>query len=115
MDQERAHNNCLVLANTLSSAEEVVDCLNKIISTLLIAATFILWLLISGLATTKVLVLIASPSIAVTFIFRDVCKTVFYGIVFAYVVHPFDVGDLCFIDENLVSESYTNMFIGFCL
>ncbi|XP_021862786.1 mechanosensitive ion channel protein 9-like isoform X3 [Spinacia oleracea] len=99
---ERAHNNCLVLANTLSSAEEVVDCLNKIISTLLIAATFILWLLISGLATTKVLVLIASPSIAVTFIFRDVCKTVFYGIVFAYVVHPFDVGDLCFIDENLM-------------
>lgn len=104
VDQERARKNCLLLANTLSSAKEVVDCLNKIISWLLIVATFIMWLLLTGLASTKVLVLIASPLLAATFIFGDACRTLFQGIMFAYVVHPFDVGDLCVIDGNLVSE-----------
>ncbi|XP_021769954.1 mechanosensitive ion channel protein 4-like isoform X1 [Chenopodium quinoa] len=99
---ERACNNCLFLANTLSSAKEVVDCLNKIISWLLIVATFIMWLLLTGLASTKVLVIIASPLLAATFIFGDACKTLFQGIMFAYVIHPFDVGDLCVIDGNMV-------------
>ncbi|XP_021840051.2 mechanosensitive ion channel protein 10 [Spinacia oleracea] len=99
---ERARKNCLLLANTLSSAKEVVDCLNKIISWLLIVATFIMWLLLTGLASTKVLVLIASPLLAATFIFGDACKTLFQGIMFAYVVHPFDVGDLCVIDGNMI-------------
>uniref|UniRef100_A0A803LG07 Mechanosensitive ion channel protein n=1 Tax=Chenopodium quinoa TaxID=63459 RepID=A0A803LG07_CHEQI len=99
---ERARNNCLFLANTLSSAKEVVDCLNKIISWLLIVATFIMWLLLTGLASTKVLVIIASPLLAATFIFGDACKTLFQGIMFAYVIHPFDVGDLCVIDGNMV-------------
>ncbi|XP_056693006.1 mechanosensitive ion channel protein 5-like [Spinacia oleracea] len=99
---ERARYNCLYIANTLSSATEVADCLNKIISWLLIAATIILWLLLTGLATTKVFVLIASPLLAATFIFGDTCKTLFQGIMFVYVVHPFDVGDLCAIDGKLM-------------
>lgn len=103
IDQERASNNCIFLANTLSSAKEVVDCLNKIISCLLIAATFILWLLLTGLATTKVLLLIVSPLLAATFVFGDTCKTLFQGIIFVFVVHPFYVGDLCVIDGNMVS------------
>ncbi|XP_056699791.1 mechanosensitive ion channel protein 10 isoform X2 [Spinacia oleracea] len=99
---ERASNNCIFLANTLSSAKEVVDCLNKIISCLLIAATFILWLLLTGLATTKVLLLIVSPLLAATFVFGDTCKTLFQGIIFVFVVHPFYVGDLCVIDGNMM-------------
>ncbi|KNA16757.1 hypothetical protein SOVF_086220 [Spinacia oleracea] len=99
---EGARTNCLLLANTLSSAKEVVDCLNKIISTLLIAATFVMWLLLTGLATTKLLVVIASPLLAATFIFGDSCKTLFQGIIFTYVVHPFDVGDLCVIDQKMM-------------
>ncbi|KAH9619187.1 hypothetical protein KSS87_014764 [Heliosperma pusillum] len=98
---ERAHNKCLQLANTLKSAKEVLDCLNKIMSGSIISATFIMWLLLTGLATTKVFVLIASPLLAATFIFGDTCKALFQGIIFIYVVHPFDVGDLCVISEKL--------------
>ncbi|XP_056699414.1 mechanosensitive ion channel protein 9 isoform X2 [Spinacia oleracea] len=99
---ERAHNQCMFLANTLSSADEVSGCLNKIISWLLIGATFIMWLLLTGLATTQVLVLVASPLLAATFVFGNTCKTLFEGILFVYVVHPLDVGDLCIIDKNMM-------------
>ncbi|KAL9223965.1 hypothetical protein vseg_000045 [Gypsophila vaccaria] len=98
---EKAHSKCLRLANTLKSAKEAVDCLNKIMSGIIISATFIMWLLLTGLATTKVFVLIASPLLAATFIFGDTCKTLFQGIVFIYIVHPFDVGDLCVVHEKL--------------
>ncbi|KMT01123.1 hypothetical protein BVRB_9g223750 [Beta vulgaris subsp. vulgaris] len=100
--QERARNNCLFLANTLSSAMEVADCLNKIISVILISATFILWLLLTRLASTKVLVLIASPLLAATFVFGDTCKILFQGVFFVYAIHPFDVSDLCVIDGTMM-------------
>uniref|UniRef100_A0A803KM49 Uncharacterized protein n=1 Tax=Chenopodium quinoa TaxID=63459 RepID=A0A803KM49_CHEQI len=77
---DRACSNCLVLANTLSSVKEVVDGLDKIISFLLIVATFIMWLLLTGLASTKILVT-ASPFLAATFIFGESCKTLFHGII----------------------------------
>ncbi|KAK9666754.1 hypothetical protein RND81_14G208800 [Saponaria officinalis] len=92
-----------ILANTLLSENEVTKCLNQVISGLIIAATFIMWLLLSGLAKTNVLVLIASPLLAATFIFGDTCKSLFQGLIFVYIVHPFDVGDLCVVDDKLVS------------
>ncbi|KAH9626937.1 hypothetical protein KSS87_003888 [Heliosperma pusillum] len=99
---EKSHHNCLFLANTLCSAKEVVDCLNNIISVLLISASLIIWLLFTRIATTNLLILIASPFFAATFIFGDTCKSLFQGIMFVYVVHPFDVGDLCVIDEKMM-------------
>ncbi|KAK9735989.1 hypothetical protein RND81_04G243300 [Saponaria officinalis] len=99
---ERAHSRCRFLANTLLSEKEVAKCLNQVISGIIIAATFIMWLLLSGLAKTNVLVLIASPLLAVTFIFGDTLKSLFQGLIFVYVVHPFDVGDLCVVDDKLL-------------
>ncbi|XP_074316686.1 uncharacterized protein LOC141652962 isoform X2 [Silene latifolia] len=98
---EKSHNNCLFLANTLRSAKEVVDCLNNIISILLICASIILWLLFTGINTDGLL-LVASPLLAATFVFGDTCKTLFQGIIFVYVVHPFDVGDLCIVDGRMM-------------
>ncbi|KAL9233651.1 hypothetical protein vseg_008618 [Gypsophila vaccaria] len=99
---ERAHSRCRFLANTLISENEVTKCLNQVISGVILGATFIMWLLITGLAKTNVLVLIASPLLAATFIFGDTCKSLFQGLVFVYIVHPFDVGDLCFVDNSLL-------------
>ncbi|XP_074292523.1 mechanosensitive ion channel protein 10-like isoform X1 [Silene latifolia] len=99
---ERAHSRCMFLTNTLISEKEVVKCLNQVISAVIIAVTCVMWLLLSGLAKTNVLVLIASPLLAVTFIFGDTAKNLFQGLIFVYVVHPFDVGDLCLIDDKLL-------------
>ncbi|XP_057515084.1 mechanosensitive ion channel protein 10-like isoform X2 [Amaranthus tricolor] len=99
---DMAHKNCLFLANTLKSSREVVDCLNKIISVFIIFTSFLMWLLLTGLATTKVLVLIATPILGLSFIFQDTCKTLFEGVMFAYVVNPFNVGDLCILDGTMM-------------
>ncbi|KAL2940862.1 Mechanosensitive ion channel protein 10, partial [Bienertia sinuspersici] len=93
-------------ANTLSSAKELVECLDRIMSVLLIVVAFILWLLLTGLTTIQAIVVIGSPILAFNFMFGDTTKTFFQGIVFVYTVHPFDVGDLCIIDQNMNEEKY---------
>lgn len=92
---KKAHESCLSLANTVQSGKEVVDCLNTIMSVVIMGAIFIVWLLLTGLASTKVLVVIASPLLAATFIFGETCKNLFEGIIFVFVVRPFNVGDTC--------------------
>jgi len=98
IEQKKAHESCLSLANTVQSGKEVVDCLNTIMSVVIMGAIFIVWLLLTGLASTKVLVVIASPLLAATFIFGETCKNLFEGIIFVFVVRPFNVGDTCQID-----------------
>ncbi|XP_074292553.1 mechanosensitive ion channel protein 10-like [Silene latifolia] len=99
---ERAHSSCMSLSNTFISEKEVVKCLNQVMSGIIIVAIFLMWLLLTGLASTKILVIIASPALAATFIFGDTAKGLFQGLIFVYVVHPFDVGDLCLIDGELL-------------
>ncbi|KAH9622441.1 hypothetical protein KSS87_007774 [Heliosperma pusillum] len=99
---ERARSSCMFLSNTFISEKEVVKSLNQVMSGIIIGAIFITWLLLTGLASTKVLVVIASPALAATFIFGETAKGLFQGLIFVYVVHPFDVGDLCLIDEELL-------------
>ncbi|GAB4842176.1 hypothetical protein Ancab_012134 [Ancistrocladus abbreviatus] len=94
----RAHKYCLALGYTLTDAKGVVDCLNQLMSGSVIAVVILAWLLLTGIATTKVLIAIVSPFLAATFVFGDTCKTLFEGIIFAFVKHPFDVGDRCIID-----------------
>jgi len=107
--QEMVQKNCLFLANAVNSGMELVDYLDAIINGVIIGATFILWLLLTKLASTKVLVVIASPVLAASFIFGDTCKNLFQSIIFVYVLHPFDVGDLCDIEEDhKVSLSIAN-------
>ncbi|GAB2221829.1 hypothetical protein Droror1_Dr00013020 [Drosera rotundifolia] len=67
------------------------------------------WLLLTEIATTKVLVLIASPLLAASFIFGDTCKAMFEGIILAFIKHPFDVGDLCVIDETEMEVKQINI------
>ncbi|GAB4842507.1 hypothetical protein Ancab_012481 [Ancistrocladus abbreviatus] len=94
----RAYKYSLALGYTLLHAKEVVDCLNLIMSGLVIAVVILARLLLTGIASTKVLIAIMSPFLAATFIFGDTCKTLFEGIIFAFVKHPFAVGDRCIID-----------------
>ncbi|GMH17606.1 hypothetical protein Nepgr_019447 [Nepenthes gracilis] len=95
----RAHKHCLALGYTLTDAKKVVDCLNRLMIGFLIAVVILSWLLLTEIATMKLLLIIASPILAATFIFENTCKTLFEGIIFTFVKHPFDVGDLCIIDN----------------
>ncbi|KAL2940958.1 Mechanosensitive ion channel protein 9, partial [Bienertia sinuspersici] len=99
---ERAHNNCLLLANTLSNAKDVSNCLDKILSWLIIIVSFTMWLHLTKLATIQELLVMASPFMVATIIFRDACNTLVKGFVFVYLMHPFDIGDLCVIHEKMM-------------
>ncbi|KAL8143909.1 hypothetical protein V2J09_016941 [Rumex salicifolius] len=45
------------------------------------------------------LALLFTPFLAVSFIFRDSCRKMFEGLIFAFAMHPFDVGDRVIIDN----------------
>ncbi|GAB4842469.1 hypothetical protein Ancab_012442 [Ancistrocladus abbreviatus] len=95
----RAHKNCLALGYTLIDAQEVVNSLNIVMILVVIVVVISSWLLLTEIATTKLLILITSPLLAATYVFSDTCKMFFEGVIFAFVRHPFDVGDRCLIDK----------------
>ena len=102
--QERIHAKCTFLYNVFGGEDQGAILLNNLSSVLIVVITFIIWLLISELTTTSVLVLIATPVLAVSFTFGDTCKTLFQGLVFIYAIRPFNVGDQCIIDGKQVTS-----------
>ncbi|KAL6512233.1 hypothetical protein OROHE_019845 [Orobanche hederae] len=86
------------LAHALNDTKTAVKQLNTLVTVILIAIIIIVWLLLTGIATTKVLVLLSSQLVVAVFMFGNTCKTIFEAIIFVFVMHPFDVGDRCVID-----------------
>ncbi|MFS7981422.1 putative mechanosensitive ion channel MscS, LSM domain superfamily [Helianthus anomalus] len=86
------------LAHALSDTRTAVKQLDKLVTAVLIVLVFVVWLLLTEIATTKVLVLLSSQLVVAAFIFGNTCKTIFEAIVFVFIMHPFDVGDRCVID-----------------
>lgn len=81
------------LAHALGDTKTAVKQLNKLVTVILVIVTIIIWLLLMGIATTKVLVLLSSQLVVAAFMFGNTCKTIFEAIIFVFVMHPFDVGD----------------------
>lgn len=94
------------LAHSLNDAKTAIEELNKLLSGVVLVVIIIVWLLLMGIATTKVLVFISSQLLLVAFMFGNTAKTVFEAIIFVFVMHPFDVGDRCVIDgvQMIVEE-----------
>ncbi|XP_043698096.1 mechanosensitive ion channel protein 10-like [Telopea speciosissima] len=94
------------LAHSLNDTKTAVKQLNTLLSFIVIVLIILLWLILMGIATTKVLVFISSQLLVVVFMFGNTCKTVFEAIIFVFVMHPFDVGDRCVIDgvQMIVEE-----------
>lgn len=86
------------LAHALSDTKTAVKQLNKLVTGVLVVVTIVIWLLLMEIATTKVLVFLSSQLVLAAFMFGNTCKNIFEAIIFVFVMHPFDVGDLCVID-----------------
>ncbi|KAJ9183037.1 hypothetical protein P3X46_006956 [Hevea brasiliensis] len=86
------------LALTLNDTKTAVNKLHHMVNILVATLIAVIWLLILGIATSKLLVFISSQLLLVAFMFGNTCKTVFEAIIFLFVIHPFDVGDRCEID-----------------
>ncbi|XP_076936882.1 mechanosensitive ion channel protein 10-like [Bidens hawaiensis] len=105
------------LAHALSDTKTAVKQLDKLVTVVLFVIVLVVWLLLTEIATTKVLVLLSSQLVVAAFIFGNTCKTIFEAIVFVFIMHPFDVGDRCVIDgvQLIVEEMniLTTVFLRF--
>ncbi|XP_074289772.1 mechanosensitive ion channel protein 10-like [Silene latifolia] len=97
------------LQHALNDNKTAVDELNKMLIAILIILMIILWLLITEIATTKLLVFLSSQLIVAAFIFGNTCKTTFEAIIFVFVMHPFDVSDRCVIDGQMLIVEEMNI------
>lgn len=86
------------LAHSLKDTKTAVEELNKVASGVVIIVMIIVWNLMMGFLTTKILVFITSQLLLVAFVFGNSVRTVFEAIIFVFIMHPFDVGDRCVID-----------------
>ncbi|KAI3943642.1 hypothetical protein MKW92_051988 [Papaver armeniacum] len=87
------------LALTLDDTKTAVKTLHTIVNVVVGILIVIIGLLILEIATTKFLVLISSQLLLVAFMFGNTCKMVFEAIIFLFVMHPFDVGDRCEVED----------------
>ena len=72
---------------------------------MLFLALIIVFLLIFGIETSRLLVFFTSVFIPCVFIFGNSARTTFESLIFLFVVHPFDVGDRIFVDgQSMIVE-----------
>ncbi|KAK6916769.1 Mechanosensitive ion channel MscS [Dillenia turbinata] len=86
------------LALSLNDTKTAVNKLHRMVNVLIGIIIMVIWLVILGIATSKLFVLISSQLLLLVFVFGNTCKTVFESIIFLFVMHPFDVGDRCEVD-----------------
>ncbi|XP_008452778.2 mechanosensitive ion channel protein 10-like [Cucumis melo] len=94
------------LAHALKDTKTAVKQLDNLVAALIVIVTAVIWLLLMEIATTKVLVFLLTQFAVAAFMFGNTCKNTFEGLIFVFVMHPFDVGDLCVVDgiQLLVEE-----------
>jgi len=94
------------LALTLNDTKTAVNKLNQMANVVVGIVVFALWLFILGIETTHFFVFLSSQILLTVFVFGNTLKTVFEAIVFLFVMHPFDVGDRCEIEDVQVDEIF---------
>ncbi|XP_010677443.2 mechanosensitive ion channel protein 10 isoform X1 [Beta vulgaris subsp. vulgaris] len=102
----RAYFERKALAHSLNDTKTAVQQLHKIASAIVSVIIFVVFLMMMGLATPRVVAFIITQMVVLGVIFHNTCKIVFDCIMFVFVMHPFDIGDRCKIDgvQMIVEE-----------
>lgn len=87
------------LALSLNDTKTAVNKLHQLLNFVVGFAVAIIWLLILGVPIMHFLVFTTSQILLLTFMFGNTFKTTFEAIIFLFVMHPFDVGDRCEVDD----------------
>ncbi|KAG2298213.1 hypothetical protein Bca52824_034685 [Brassica carinata] len=93
------------LTLTLNDTKTAVNKLHHMINIVTTIVIAVIWLVLLEIASSKILLFVSSQVVLLAFIFGNTVKTVFESIIFLFIVHPYDVGDRCEIDDvQLVVE-----------
>ncbi|KAK4252655.1 hypothetical protein QN277_014400 [Acacia crassicarpa] len=95
----RAYYERKALAQSLNDTKTAVQQLHKLASSIVIVIIIIVFLLVIELATIKVVLFVITQIVLLGVAFQGTCKTVLEAIIFVFVMHPFDIGDRCVIDD----------------
>ncbi|KAI3879949.1 hypothetical protein MKX03_019872 [Papaver bracteatum] len=106
----QAYTERKALAHSLNDTATAVQQLHKLASAVVSMLIDVVFVLVMGLATSKVILVIKSQLLLVGFMFQNTCKTIFEAIIFVFVMHPFDVGDRCKIDGVMMTVEEMNIF-----
>ncbi|XP_047322727.1 mechanosensitive ion channel protein 6-like [Impatiens glandulifera] len=87
------------LALSLNDTKTAVNKLHQMLNIVVGLIVLVIWLLILRLATTRFFIFLSSQLLLVAFMFGNTCKMTFEAIIFLFVMHPFDVGDRCEVDD----------------
>ncbi|XP_023529593.1 mechanosensitive ion channel protein 6-like [Cucurbita pepo subsp. pepo] len=87
------------LSLTLNDTKTAVERLGLVVNVIFSIFIIVLWIILLGIASRKVILYISSQIVLVAFIFGNTLKNIFEAIIFLFVMHPFDVGDRCEIDD----------------
>lgn len=101
--QIRAYYERKALAQSLNDTKTAVQQLHKLASAIVIVVIIIVLLLVMELATIKVVLFVITQIVLLGVAFQSTCKTVLEAIIFVFIMHPFDIGDRCVIDDVHVS------------
>ncbi|KAL1822911.1 hypothetical protein ACET3Z_009689 [Daucus carota] len=86
------------LAFSLNDTKTAVNKLHQMLNIFVGIIIVIVWLLILKVASVQFFVFLSSQLVLVAFVFGNTCKATFEGIIFLFVMHPFDIGDRCEVD-----------------
>lgn len=92
------------LVFSINDTKSAIKELNKFVTGITVLVLIIIWLIITKIATTEVLLFISSQFLLAIFTFGASAKSTFEAIIFVFVKYPFDVGDRCVVDGVQVTH-----------
>nr|XP_043615854.1 mechanosensitive ion channel protein 9-like [Erigeron canadensis] len=101
------HHKGLVLS--ITDTKFAIKRLNKFVTGITVVVLIIIWLIITKIATTEVLLFISSQFLLAIFTFGASAKSTLEAIIFVFVKYPFDVGDRCIVDGVQVVVEEVNL------
>ncbi|EGG12294.1 uncharacterized protein MELLADRAFT_115107 [Melampsora larici-populina 98AG31] len=97
----RIYRERKALATSLKDMSSAVAKLDAVLLSIAFIIVIFIWLLIfNPSGTTSQFVPMATIILGFSFIFGNAAKNLFESMLFIFSVHPYDVGDLVFIDES---------------
>ncbi|KAF7313443.1 EF-hand domain-containing protein [Mycena chlorophos] len=98
------------LARAMRDVGAALQTLDHILLFFALCILFFISLSVFGVNITKSLTSVYSLIIAASFIFKTAASSAFDSIMFLFVTHPYDTGDRCFIDDEIMVVKKMELF-----
>ncbi|KAJ7755678.1 Mechanosensitive ion channel-domain-containing protein [Mycena maculata] len=98
------------LARAMRDAGEALKTLDQILVLFAFVVQFFISLSVFGVNVTKSLTSVYTLGIGASFIFKTAASNAFDSIMFLFVTHPFDTGDRCIIDDEIMVVKKMGLF-----